>query len=83
MNQNYYKHKRRLVRIEIRMAAIREKYPSIDFDDSEMRRDLQKYWKLKNELITASVDTKFCKSDDPDKMCSSCNCWKQTMANCS
>lgn len=83
MNQNYYKHKRRLVRIEIRMAAIRDKYPSIDFQNHEMRRDLQKYWKLMNEHITASVDTKFCKSDDPDKMCSSCNCWKQTRANCS
>lgn len=63
------------------MEAIQSKYPYL-LSDRNLKSDVAMYHKLKSETISLSVDIDCCNSDDPDKMCSDCNCWKRTRAYC-
>ena len=42
-----------------------------------------KYTNLVEERTKLIKDIKSCKSDDPDLMCSDCDCWKHTRQMCS
>ena len=83
METNYQKHLKKYKSLDKRLKEIEKKYPDFDFRNLSLRNDLEKYWKLERELIYESVDTDFCKSDNPDHMCSDCNCWKRARAMCS
>ena len=83
MKTNYQKHKAKADRLQKKLKYIEQKYPDFDFRNSSMRSDLTKYWEEQKKLIYAEVDVKACKSDNPDYMCSDCNCWKRSRANCS
>jgi hypothetical protein len=73
-------YNRKVKRIRSRMDSIEAKYPYIDFTDSELYHDMVRYGKLINESIYASVNRDYCKSDNPDRMCETCTCWKQARA---
>ena len=83
MKTNYSKHKAKADRLQKKLSKIEEKYSHIDFRDSTLRSDLLKYWDDQKKLIYTEVDAKACKSDNPDFMCSDCNCWKRSRASCS
>ena len=82
MKTLYSNHNRKAKRLNAKMQAIEANHPGFDFHSSELRRDLQKYWELQREYIYAAVDAKACKSDNPDYMCETCNCWKRIRQNC-
>jgi hypothetical protein len=74
-------YSRKAKRMRGRMDAIEAKYPHIDFTNAELRRDMANYANLMRELVYATVNRDYCKSDDPDRMCETCNCWKQIRAS--
>lgn len=74
--KNQEQHKRLRIKHERILKKIENKYPNFDFINSELRSDLEKYWKSQREVIYASVDEQFCKSDSMMKRCSNCNCNK-------
>ena len=83
MNTQLSKHQAKVKRIKTNMDKIEKKYPDFDFKNRDLKHDLTKYWKYQNDLIGSELDTDLCKSDNPNEMCSTCNCWKRTRNNCS
>lgn len=67
--------------INKKRKEITDRRPEINFNDFGVIHDIILYQQLTKELIYAEVDLKFCKSTDLKKVCSSCNCWKNTVHN--
>lgn len=76
MKTNYTKHRFKAKKIEKRIEQIKSKYPDFNFMDSEMRWDLQEYWKNLNELIYANIDADMCKHENLHLRCKNCICDK-------
>lgn len=77
---NEKQHLAKLTRIKNKMTALDAKYPALDLKDSILRKDVEDYGQLMRASIYASVNAKYCGSDNPDSMCENCNCWKQARA---
>jgi hypothetical protein len=71
---------RKLQRIIAAMKKIEEKYPHVDFTDSTLRQSVSDYGQLMRSHTYTSVNIDYCSSADPDRMCETCNCWKQARA---
>jgi len=59
------------------MEQIAAKHPGVDFNYATMRDDFQKYAKLMIDLIHARVNADECHSNDPNRICENCDCWKK------
>ena len=77
------KNQKEIIRVNRILSRIENKHQDFDFTDLIIKKDLEKYWVLKNKLKESIKDLKSCNSDDPDDMCENCNCWKHTRAMCS
>jgi len=78
MKNNYAKHKEKAKRYRLKIEKIQKKYPEINMKSQELFRDMMKLHDLFNRVVYEDVDADECKSDNPDRMCSDCICWKQT-----
>jgi len=58
------------------MEQIAAEHPGVDFNDATMRDDFQKYAKLMIDLIHARVNADECHSNDLNRICEECECWK-------
>lgn len=83
MSTNYTKHNNKAKRYRKQIDEIKAKYPEIDLTSKELYRDINKLHGLILRTIHEEVDAKECKSDNPNRMCSDCKCWKHTMMICS
>lgn len=82
MKTTLSKHKAKAKKIEYIMRTIEHRHPEIDFNNERLKHDISDYFKLKQQLKDEQDDIICCVSDNPDMMCSDCNCWKKTRAMC-
>jgi len=75
-------YNRRAARVRAKMDNIEKEYPEVDFYDPTLRDAFRIYIELMKELVYAQVNADCCKSDDPDRMCEKCDCWKRTRKSC-
>jgi hypothetical protein len=68
--------KRKLKSIHKKIADIENKYPDVNFRDSELVRAFRDHAELMKQQIYLTVDIEFCESESRHKMCSECDCWK-------
>lgn len=76
-------YKKEIILINKKLCRIENKHRNFDFTDLTIKKDLEKYWLLKNKIKQLIKNSKFCDSDNPDDMCENCDCWKHTRAMCS
>lgn len=83
MGTNHKKHKQKASALISKIKRIEAKYPDLNIASVQLRRDINKAHKLRVDLISEEIDIDYCASDDPDRMCSDCKCWKSTRSSCS
>ena len=83
METNQKKHKQKAARIVDELKKKQAKYPGVNIGSVQLLRDVIRVHELMVDLIYEEIDIDYCESDDQDKMCSGCNCWKSTRRSCS
>lgn len=83
METNYIKHTNNAKKYQKQIDNIKAKYPEINIESKELFRDIKKLNDLFYKKNIEDIDSKGCKSDDPNDMCSDCKCWKHTRLMCS
>jgi hypothetical protein len=83
METNQKKHKQKAARIVDELKKKQAKYPGVNIGSVQLLKDVIRVHELMVDLICEEIDIDYCESDDPDKMCSDCNCWKSTRRSCS
>lgn len=76
MKKKLRNYKRRLKSTEAKMAQIENDFPSVDFQNTEIRSAYSKYLALLKEVVYLTVDIKFCSSENRNETCLHCDCWK-------
>ena len=77
------KHNQKIKKYQKEIDTIEKKYPNLDVKSKQVYRDVIKLQELYDKLIVAKVDAKQCQSDNPNHICSDCDCWKNTRMICS
>ena len=72
--ERYYRNRAAI--LQKRMEQIEAKHPEVNFTDTVLRDDFRKYIELMQEVVYARVNADECHSDDPNRMCEKCECWK-------
>ena len=83
MKTNFKQQTAKLKRYQKQINNILAKYRDINMQSKELLRDITNLHDLMNQVIYEKVDADYCKSKDPDKMCSDCDCWKHFRMMCS
>ena len=83
MRTNQTKHSDKAKMYRERMDEIQAKYPEINMKSRELQSDMIEFHNLFIKVIDEEINERKCKSDNPDDMCSDCNCWKYARMICS
>lgn len=83
MGTNHKKHKQKAARIVDELKKKQAKYPGVNIGSVQLLKDVTRVHELMVDLIYEEIDIDYCASDDPDRMCSDCKCWKSTRSSCS
>ena len=77
------KHDQKIKKYRQQIDRIELQYHGLDIKSKQVYHDVIKLHELYNKLIVAEVEAQQCQSDNPNHMCSDCNCWKRTRMMCS
>lgn len=83
MKTNHKKYEQKAADARRELEIIKNKYPGIDLESFEFLTDMAKVYDLISKIDFEDMEANSCKSDDPNDMCSFCNCWKSTRNSCS